>query len=126
MALTAKGLQPQEIVRFEIDIPGAKPFIGASHTAGADGTVTANYRTAGGNPPGTYSVKVTGDKGSSATGAFTVTPGSSPTTAKPKTSGSSTTAPRTTTTTRSTSSTTAKPSSATTTTAKATTTTAHA
>ena len=110
VTLTATKLQPQEVVKFEIDMPGGKTFTGGQHTADAAGTVTASYRTAAGtNPVGAYTVKVTGDKGSTGSGSFTVTAGAPSTTAKPSASGSSTTVAKATT------STTAKPRSSTTT-----------
>jgi hypothetical protein len=120
VSLTAKGLGSGEVVKFEIDMPGGKTFTGGPHTAGADGTVTANYRTAAAtNPAGSYTVKVTGDKGASATAGFTITAGTTATTAKRSTSGGSTTTAKSTTTTARGATTTS------TTTKQATTTTTH-
>lgn len=91
--------QPQEKVSFEIDLPDGKTFKGGSHTAAADGTVDASYRTSQADPVGTFQVKAIGDHGDSNTGQFEVTSGGAPTTSRGK-SGSTTTIRAATTTVR--------------------------
>jgi len=79
-SLRAGGLQPGEAMTFEVDPPKGKPFIGPSHTAGADGTVTATYTAQSGDTPGTYKLKATGDHGTRATATLMVVPGQATTT----------------------------------------------
>jgi hypothetical protein len=74
--LTAGGLKPGEPMTFEIDPPKGNRFIGPSHTAAPDGTVTSNYKPQPGNVPGPYRIKVAGSQGTRAEGQLTlVAPG---------------------------------------------------
>ena len=79
-SLRAGGLEPGEAMTFEVDPPKGRPFIGPSHTAGADGTVTAAYTAQSGDAPGTYKLKATGDHGTRASGTLVVVPGQAATT----------------------------------------------
>lgn len=90
--LTASRFPPGETVRFEINGPKDKTFTGPPHQVESNGTVSATYRTAD-DPPGEYTVKAKGDKGSSAEGSFQVTGGTT------TSEGSSTTVHSSTTTT---------------------------
>ena len=64
--LTAGGLKPAEPMTFEIDPPKGAHFVGPSHTAGADGQVTATYVSQHNDSPGTYHVKAVGSQGTRA------------------------------------------------------------
>jgi hypothetical protein len=89
--LTAARFPPGEKVKFEIRKPNGRAFSGPTHDVAPDGTVSAKYETTS-DPPGDYSVKATGEKGTTAEATFQLT---QPTTADggPSTSvGSSTTA----------------------------------
>jgi len=79
-SLRATGLKPGEAMTFEVTPPKGRPFIGPSHTAGADGTVTATYTAQSGDAPGTYKLKATGDQGTRANGTLVVVPGQATTT----------------------------------------------
>ena len=70
LALTAA--KPSETITFQIKDPAGKTFTGPPHTASAGGEVTTIYRTAPGDPPGTYTVTVTGSQGSNTQGTFAV------------------------------------------------------
>jgi len=73
--LTATHFHPGEMLRFDIGLPNGKIFKGQFHQVPANGTVEAPYKTSSPNdPPGSYSVKAATEKGTSATGSFTVSP----------------------------------------------------
>ena len=72
--LNLTGAKPAETVTFEIDGPGDSKFTGPPHTPTPDGKVSTVYVTTEGDPPGTYTVVVTGNLGSSARGTFQITP----------------------------------------------------
>lgn len=78
--LKASGLTPGEAMTFEVDPPKGHPFIGPPHTAGPDGTVSSTYTPQGGDAPGTYKLKATGDRGTRATATLSVVAGSTTTT----------------------------------------------
>jgi len=78
--LSAAGLKPGEAMTFEVDPPKGKPFIGPPHTAGPDGTVTSTFMPQGGDTPGTYKLKATGDHGTRATASLVIEPGAATTT----------------------------------------------
>jgi hypothetical protein len=65
-SLTAGGFRPGEPMTFEIDIPGRAKFVGPSHTAAPDGTVSSTYKPQTGDPPGTYQLKAVGSQGTRA------------------------------------------------------------
>jgi hypothetical protein len=73
--LSAAGFLPSEAMTFEIDPPNKTRFVGPAHTAGADGKVSSTYTPSTVNPPGTYTVKAVGVRGTRATAQFTVTSG---------------------------------------------------
>jgi hypothetical protein len=64
--LTASGFLVGEAMTFEIDVPTRAPFIGPSHTADAQGTVTTTYTPLAGDPAGTYTIKAVGNEGTKA------------------------------------------------------------
>jgi LysM repeat protein len=70
--LELRGAVPSETIHFEIDSP-AGPFKGGPHVVTAAGTVSATYQPAEGDPPGTYTVVATGDKGTTAQASFHLT-----------------------------------------------------
>lgn len=72
-SLTAGGFRPGEPMTFEIDIPSHPRFVGPSHTAAPDGTVTSTYTPLKGDPPGTYQIKAVGSLGTRAETALIVT-----------------------------------------------------
>jgi LysM repeat protein len=69
--LKLMGAKASEIVIFEIDSPTEK-FTGPPHTASDDGTVTATYEPAFGDPTGTYSVMANGNQATTAHASFRV------------------------------------------------------
>ncbi len=72
-SLTAGGFKPGEPMTFEIDIPAHPRFVGPSHAAAPDGTVTSTYTPLKGDPPGVYQIKAVGSLGTRAQTALTVT-----------------------------------------------------
>jgi hypothetical protein len=74
-SLAAGGFLAGEPMTFEIDIPKSPKFVGPSHTAGLDGTVTSAYTPLTGDPPGVYVVKAVGSRGTRAEGRLTVVAG---------------------------------------------------
>lgn len=76
--LTAGGFLAGEAMTFEIDIPNRIPFVGPSHTADPQGTVTSTYTPLTGDPPGTYTIKAVGNEGTKAQTTLMVT-GAAPT-----------------------------------------------
>jgi hypothetical protein len=85
--VAAAGFKPGESLRFEFSSAQGKPYTGPPHKVAADGTVSATYNPASGQQPGVWTVKATGDQGTTAQGQFTVTSGatksSTTTTTKP-------------------------------------------
>ena len=72
-ALTASGFRPGEAMTFEIDVPGKAPFIGPSHTADPQGTVSTTYVPLTGDPAGVYKILAVGNQGTRAEGSVMVT-----------------------------------------------------
>ena len=68
------GTKAGEAITFEIDKPDGRKFSGQPHTASPDGGVSAKYQSSG-DDPGTYTVVATGDRGTSVSGTYMVTPG---------------------------------------------------
>jgi LysM repeat protein len=67
------GARPSEQVTFTLE-GGAGAYTGPLHVAGADGTVTTDYKTSGSDAPGTYTVRVHGDAGTVAQATFVLDP----------------------------------------------------
>jgi hypothetical protein len=59
---------------FELDIPKHPRFVGPTHTAAGDGTVSSQYKPLAPDPPGSYTVKAVGSLGTSARATLTVVP----------------------------------------------------
>ena len=72
-SLSAGGFRPGEALTFEVDIPTHTPFIGPSHVADAQGTVSSTYVPLRGDPPGTYTIKAVGNQGTRAQATLSVT-----------------------------------------------------
>ncbi len=72
-SLTAGGFRPGEAMTFEIDLPNKSRFVGPSHTADPQGTVTSTYMPLSGDPPGLYQVMAVGNQGTRAQTSLTVT-----------------------------------------------------
>jgi len=84
--LIGTGFKPGETVTFQVVFPDPAhpPFMGQPHKTTPDGAVQTTYRATPGNPNGTYTVKATGDQGTTGEGTFvlgTASTGSTPTTA---------------------------------------------
>jgi len=92
--LIGTGFKPGESVTFEIDFPDGKKFgPGQPHKTTPDGAVQTTYRATPGNPNGTYTVKATGDMGTTGEGTFVLGPtGATPTTARSTTATTRSTA----------------------------------
>jgi len=71
--LIGTGFRPGETVTFDVVFPDNKTFNGVPHKTTPDGAVQTTYRATAGNPPGTYTVKATGDQGTTGELQFTVT-----------------------------------------------------
>jgi LysM repeat protein len=67
---TVSGVQPTETITFEIDSAAGR-YRGGPHIA-ANGSVTATYQTASGDPTGLYGVTATGNMGTTVRASFTV------------------------------------------------------
>ncbi len=74
--LRLTGAQPNELVTFEVR-SSTHTFTGPPHQASADGTVTATYNAGASDPTGTFEVRATGKKSTSARTSFTVSSKSS-------------------------------------------------
>jgi hypothetical protein len=72
-ALTAGGFRPGEAMTFEIDGPNKIHFVGPSHTADPQGSVSSTYVPQTSDPPGVYTVLAVGNEGTKAQGSLTVT-----------------------------------------------------
>ena len=77
-SLTAGGFRPGEKMTFEIDVPRHPRFVGPSHVVGPDGRALGAYSPQAGDPPGTYTVKAAGDRGTHAATTLVVTAGPAP------------------------------------------------
>ena len=76
-SLSAGGFRAGEAMTFEIDLPNRTRFVGPSHTAGPDGTVSSTYTPLTGDPGGTYRVHAVGNRGTRADGTIVVSGGAS-------------------------------------------------
>lgn len=74
-SLNAGGFRAGEPMTFEIDLPNHTRYVGPSHVAGADGSVTSSYTPLKGDPAGDYQVKAVGSRGTRATAHITVVGG---------------------------------------------------
>jgi hypothetical protein len=88
--LIGTGFKPGETVTFQVVFPDPAhpPFVGQPHKTTPDGAVQTTYRATPGNPNGTYTVKATGDMGTTGENTFVLgsAGGSTPTTARATTS----------------------------------------
>jgi hypothetical protein len=75
--LIGTGFRPGETVIFDVEFPDGKRFTGQPHKTTPDGAVQTPYKATPGNPAGTYTVRATGDEGT--TGQNTFTLGGAPT-----------------------------------------------
>jgi hypothetical protein len=57
---------------FEVDIPHHPHFVGPTHVAAADGTVSSTYTSSANDPPGTYLIKAVGSRGTRAQASLVV------------------------------------------------------
>jgi LysM repeat protein len=69
--IALSGAIPGESVTFAITSPDGGVFEGQPHAVPEEGTATGAYRSAG-EPPGTFTVVATGDRGTNATATFVV------------------------------------------------------
>ena len=60
--------------------PAHPPFVGQPHKTTPDGAVQTTYRATPGNPNGTYTVKATGDMGTTGENTFVLGPAGAATT----------------------------------------------
>jgi LysM repeat protein len=67
--LALRGATPAETITFQIDSP-AGTYTGGPHTAAANGTVTATYQPAPGDPIGVYHVTAKGTLGTTIQATF--------------------------------------------------------
>lgn len=72
-AFELTGAIAAEPVTFTVAGPDGSSFTGPPHPASPEGLVTASYRSAG-DPPGTYTVTATGERGTSVVASFDVEP----------------------------------------------------
>jgi hypothetical protein len=70
--LIGTGFKPGETVTFQVVFPDPAhpPFAGQPHKTTPDGAVQTTYRATPGNPNGTYTVKATGDMGTTGENTF--------------------------------------------------------
>ena len=70
--LIGTGFKPGETVTFQVVFPDPThpPFVGQPHKTSPDGAVQTTYRATPGNPNGTYTVKATGDMGTTGQNTF--------------------------------------------------------
>jgi hypothetical protein len=70
--LIGTGFKPGENVTFQVVFPDPShpPFSGPPHKTTPDGAVQTQYRATAGNPNGTYTVKATGDMGTTGENTF--------------------------------------------------------
>jgi hypothetical protein len=87
---TVSGAVPAESITFSIRFPNNRVRQGQPHLVAADGTLKAPYAATAGNPEGEYHVTATGDKGTTAAGAFSLGPGTGQGTSSTTGSGTST------------------------------------
>jgi LysM repeat protein len=67
--LALRGATPGETITFAIDSPAGR-YTGGPHTAAPNGTVTATYEPASGDPTGLYRVTATGTLGTTIQAMF--------------------------------------------------------
>ena len=88
--LIGTGFKPGETVTFQVVFPDPAhpPFVGQPHKTTPDGAVQTTYRATPGNPNGTYTVKATGDMGTTGENTFVLgaAGASTPSTARATTS----------------------------------------
>ena len=74
--LIGTGFKPGETVTFQVVFPDPShpPFAGQPHKTTPDGAVQTQYRATPGNPNGTYTVKATGDMGTTGENTFVLGP----------------------------------------------------
>jgi hypothetical protein len=82
--LIGTGFKPGETVTFQVVFPDPAhpPFVGQPHKTTPDGAVQTTYRATAGNPNGTYTVKASGDMGTTGENTFvlgTAPPATTPT-----------------------------------------------
>jgi hypothetical protein len=82
--LIGTGFRPGETVTFQVVFPDPShpPFMGQPHKTTPDGAVQTTYRATPGNPNGTYTVKATGDQGTTGEGQFVLGAAGTATTAR--------------------------------------------
>ena len=80
--LIGTGFKPGENVTFQVVFPDPAhpPFVGQPHKTTPDGAVQTTYRATPGNPNGTYTVKATGDMGTTGENTFVLGPAGAATT----------------------------------------------
>jgi hypothetical protein len=98
--LIGTGFKPGETVTFQVVFPDPAhaPFAGQPHKTTPDGAVQTTYRATPGNPNGTYTVKATGDMGTTGENTFVLGAAGSASTTPATTRTSTTTRAATTTT----------------------------
>ena len=91
--LIGTGFKAGETVTFQILFPDPShpPFVGQPHKTTPDGAVQTTYRSTTGNPNGTYTVKATGDMGTTGQNTFVLGTGGATTATTLATSAASTT-----------------------------------
>jgi len=74
--LIGTGFKPGETVTFQVVFPDPShaPFTGQPHKTTPDGAVQTTYKATPGNPNGTYTVKATGDMGTTGENTFVLGP----------------------------------------------------
>jgi hypothetical protein len=79
--LIGTGFKPGETVTFQVVFPDPShpPFAGQPHKTTPDGAVQTTYRATPGNPNGTYTVKATGDMGTTGENTFVLGTGTTAT-----------------------------------------------
>ena len=82
--LIGTGFKPGETVTFQVVFPDPShpPFAGQPHKTTPDGSVQTQYRATPGNPNGTYTVKATGDMGTTGENTFVLGAAGTATTAR--------------------------------------------
>jgi len=91
--LIGTGFKPGETVTFQVVFPDPThpPFVGQPHKTSPDGAVQTTYRATPGNPNGTYTVKATGDMGTTGQNTFVLGTASATSTPTPTTRAATTT-----------------------------------
>jgi len=88
--LIGTGFKPVETVTFQVVFPDPShpPFPGPPHKTTPDGAVQTKYVSSTGNPNGTYTVKATGDMGTTGENTFVLGTATATSTATPTTRAS--------------------------------------